>query len=90
MNSLDAGAILGVAHAGGALALHRHALGLGVDFDRQYRDMQVSAHTDAIALFEHASTKCEDADVKAFAAKVLPTLREHQQKLSEMPPTAGN
>jgi len=61
----------------------------GVDFDRQYRDMQVSAHTDAIVLFEKASNECEDAELKAFAAKVLPTLRMHQGKLNEMPPTQG-
>ncbi len=61
----------------------------GVDFDRQYRDMQVTAHNDAIALFDRAATKCEDADLKAYAAKLLPTLREHQRKLNEMPPTEG-
>jgi len=61
----------------------------GVDFDRQYRDMQVSAHTDAIVLFEKASNECEDAELKAFATKVLPTLRMHQGKLNEMPPTQG-
>jgi len=61
----------------------------GVDFDRQYRDMQVSAHKDAIVLFEKASNECEDAELKAFATKVLPTLRTHQAKLNEMPPTQG-
>ncbi len=61
----------------------------GVDFDRQYRDMQVSEHNDAIALFDRAANDCEDADLKAFAAKLLPILRAHQAKLSEMPPTGG-
>lgn len=62
----------------------------GVDFDRQYRDMQVTAHKDAIALYEKASTECEDADLKAFASKMLPALREHQRRLNEMPPTEGS
>lgn len=62
----------------------------GVDFDRQYRDMQVTAHKDAIALFERASTNCEDRDLKAFATKMLPALREHQRRLNEMPPTEGS
>lgn len=62
----------------------------GVDFDRQYRDMQVTAHKDAIALYDRAATECEDADLKAYAAKVLPTLRAHQKKLNEMPPTQGS
>jgi len=61
----------------------------GVDFDRQYRDMQITAHKDAIALFDRAAATCQDADLKAYAAKVLPRLREHQQKLNEMPPTQG-
>jgi putative membrane protein len=62
----------------------------GIDFDRQYRDMQVTAHKDAIALFERASTSCEDRDLKAFATKLLPALREHQRRLNEMPPTEGS
>lgn len=61
----------------------------GVDFDRQYRDILVSEHKDAIALFDRAANDCEDADLKAFAAKWLTTLRAHQTKLSEMPPTSG-
>jgi len=61
----------------------------GVNFDRQYHDMQVTAHKDAIALFDRASANCEDDELKAYATKVLPTLREHQKKLNEMPPTNG-
>lgn len=62
----------------------------GIDFDRQYRDMQVTTHKDAIALYERASTSCEDRDLKAFATKLLPALREHQRRLNEMPPTEGS
>jgi len=62
----------------------------GVEFDRQYRDLLVSEHNDAIALFDRAASDCEDAGLKAFAAKWLPTLRAHQAKLSEMPPTSGS
>jgi len=62
----------------------------GVDFDRQYRDLLVSEHNDAIALFDRAASDCEDTELKAFAAKWLPTLRAHQAKLSEMPPTSGS
>lgn len=61
----------------------------GVDFDREYREQQTTAHKDAIALFDRAASTCEDPELKAFAAKLLPKLREHQQKLNEMPPTQG-
>jgi len=45
------------------------------DFDKTYADMMVSAHRDAISLFEKASADCKDADIKAYAANTLPTLR---------------
>lgn len=62
----------------------------GLEFDRQYRDMQVTAHKDAIALFERAASESKDADVKALAERLLPTLRTHQEKLNEIPPTEGS
>jgi len=39
--------------------------------------MSVSAHRDAITLFEEADTKSEDADVKLLAAGTLPALQLH-------------
>ncbi len=46
-------------------------------FDKEYSDMMVSGHKDAIALFEKASTDSKDADIKAWANTTLPTLRTH-------------
>jgi putative membrane protein len=51
----------------------------GADFDRQYMEMMVKDHVKDVKEFEEASTKAKDADVKAWAAKTLPTLREHLQ-----------
>ena len=51
----------------------------GADFDREYMDMMVKDHTKDVKEFEDASTKAKDADIKAWAAKTLPTLREHLQ-----------
>ena len=51
----------------------------GADFDREYMDMMVKDHVKDVKEFEDASTKAKDADVKAWAAKTLPTLREHLQ-----------
>ncbi len=61
----------------------------GIEFDREYRDIQITAHKDVIALFERAASKSQDADVKALAERLLPTLRIHQEKLNAIPPTEG-
>jgi putative membrane protein len=50
-----------------------------VDFDREYGKVQLKAHDEAVELFTKASKECQDADLKAFATKALPTLKEHQQ-----------
>jgi len=49
----------------------------GADFDRMFMTHMVEDHQKAIALFEAASKSAKDADLKAFAGKTLPTLREH-------------
>lgn len=51
----------------------------GADFDREYMDTMVKDHVKDVKEFEEASAKAKDADVKAWAAKTLPTLREHLQ-----------
>src|SRR5215217_2375720 len=50
----------------------------GADFDKKYMDMMVKDHKEDIGLFEEAASHSTDADVKAFAAKTLPTLKMHQ------------
>jgi putative membrane protein len=49
------------------------------DFDKAYGEVQLRTHERAVALFQQASKECEDPDLKAWAAKTLPTLREHLQ-----------
>jgi putative membrane protein len=51
----------------------------GADFDRKYMEHMVKDHEKDVAAFERESNKGDDADVKAWAAKTLPTLREHLQ-----------
>ena len=52
----------------------------GGSFDKSYADgVGVSAHKDTIALFEKEADKGSDPDVKAFAEKNLPALKEHLQ-----------
>lgn len=50
----------------------------GTRFDREYvHDMGVAPHKEAVSLFKKASASARDADVKAFAARTLPTLEHH-------------
>lgn len=51
----------------------------GKDFTKQYDDMQVSAHKDAVSLFERYGKDGDNSDLKAFASKTLPALKEHLQ-----------
>jgi len=53
--------------------------GTGDGFDRAYMDTQVKAHEEAVALFANASKNVKNADLKAFAEKTLPTIKEHYE-----------
>ena len=55
----------------------------GANFDQAYMKAMVANHTKTIREFETAS-KSNDADVKAFAAKALPTVREHLRLAQEI------
>jgi putative membrane protein len=49
----------------------------GAAFDRAYIDHAISEHQATIAMFEAESKNGTDPEIKAWAAKKLPTLREH-------------
>jgi putative membrane protein len=49
----------------------------GADFEKQYLDDQVSAHKDAISLFERYGKGGDSAQLKAWAVSTLPTLQHH-------------
>jgi len=49
----------------------------GPDFDRAYMSEIVRDHTEDIALFERAAEISSDPDLKAWAARSLPMLRDH-------------
>ena len=53
------------------------------DFDAAYLDMQVKAHTEAVALFTAASATLKDAGLKEFATKTLPTLKTHLEHVKK-------
>jgi len=49
----------------------------GKDFSSDYDSMQVSAHKDAVSLFERYAKSGENAELKEWAGKTLPTLKHH-------------
>jgi putative membrane protein len=49
----------------------------GKEFDKDYIKLMVDDHKDDIDKFEKCSKDAKDADLKAFAQKTLPTLRQH-------------
>jgi putative membrane protein len=53
-------------------------------FASVYDPMQVSAHKDAIALFERYAKGGEDPKLKDWAAKTLPTLQHHLELAQQM------
>jgi len=53
----------------------------GANFDKDYVSLMVDDHKEDIEHFEKAAEKAKDPDIKALAAKTLPTLRHHLQMI---------
>jgi putative membrane protein len=56
----------------------------GAEFDRAYMARMVTDHNQAVQLFTRESKMGRDADLKAWAAKTLPTLQEHQKMARDL------
>jgi putative membrane protein len=54
------------------------------DFDRDYINKMVSAHEDAVKLFQKEATDGEDAESVAYARKVLPKLQHHLEQANDL------
>jgi putative membrane protein len=54
------------------------------DFASEYDPMQVSAHKDAVSLFERYANRGEDAKLKEWAGKTLPALKHHLEMAQEL------
>lgn len=61
----------------------------GAAFDKAYMGHMVKAHLQAVAQFQQEAKAGQDADVKAWAAKMLPMLQEHVKLASAINATAG-
>jgi len=61
----------------------------GASFDREYIRAQVRDHEMAVSLFEKEATSGSDPDLKAFAEKTLPTLKEHLRMARDVASRVG-
>jgi len=56
----------------------------GEDFDNCYTKGQHAAHICAVGLFTGESERGRDPEIKAWAAKTLPTLKAHKHMVKEL------
>jgi putative membrane protein len=56
----------------------------GAEFDKAYVDAMIDDHEDAVDLFEGQAKDGKDAELKAFAAKTLPTLQSHLKMINDI------
>ncbi|MEP7314883.1 MAG: DUF4142 domain-containing protein [Pseudomonadota bacterium] len=61
----------------------------GETFDKSYVKGMVKDHKEDIEHFEQEANSGKDPEAKAFAAKTLPTLREHLKMIEKIAATAG-
>jgi putative membrane protein len=61
----------------------------GADFDREYMRAMVKDHDSAVAMFEKQSRSGSDPELKAWAAKTIPVLREHQKQAHDLSAKVG-
>ncbi|UOG74665.1 DUF4142 domain-containing protein [Hymenobacter tibetensis] len=51
----------------------------GAGFDRKYLDLLEDIHKNSVDEFDDLSEDAYDGDIRAFAAKYLPTLKKHRE-----------
>ena len=59
----------------------------GMEFDKDYIDFMINDHEEDIKLFEEEAEDGKDAEIKAFAADKIPTLKHHLQMAKEIKET---
>ena len=62
---------------------------MGADFNKAIVKAAVNDHQESLKDFEKASAEAKDADVKAFAAKTVPALKEHLAKAEALQAKTG-
>lgn len=49
----------------------------GKNFDKEYSEMMVNGHKEAISIFERTNSDTKDADIKAMTTAMIPKLKNH-------------
>lgn len=62
----------------------------GSDFDKEYMDMMVKDHKKDIKNFEDMAQNAQSPELKQFAQKTLPTLRQHLKMAQDIQDKMGN
>jgi putative membrane protein len=57
----------------------------GKEFDNTFRRYMIASHKEAVSLFDESARKSADQDIKAFAARTLPTLQHHGSMAERLP-----
>lgn len=53
----------------------------GGKFDKCYAKAQLVAHMDSLAMFEAEAERGQDPQMRALAAKVVPSIKEHLKQI---------
>jgi putative membrane protein len=61
----------------------------GKSFDKDYLDAMVDDHKKDVSEFQDAAQNAKDPDVKQWAAKTLPTLQAHLDKVQQLDAKVG-
>ena len=56
----------------------------GADFDKAYMRIMVDAHEEDVDEFEDEVTDARDADIRAFASRMMPILQTHYSRAKEI------
>ncbi len=62
-----------------------------IEFDKEYAELMVNMHKDAISMYENCANECADQDIRSWFGSAVPELRKHldmamnsEQKLKAM------
>lgn len=61
----------------------------GAEFDREYIDAMVDDHEKAVNDVQEKAEDSDDPDVKQWAAKTLPTLKQHLERAKQIKENLG-
>jgi putative membrane protein len=61
----------------------------GAQFDQRYRGDQIQGHEAAVSLFDQYAQSGENAELKSWAQKTLPQLRNHLKQAQALPQSTG-